>query len=108
LARGNSSFTEPLLQHGVSVKCLQLLAPGQPEWPREIMARVVTRLSSSGRDARDTVLAQSAMGLLAQVILTSQNNSLPTLLNLAKAVAALLRDEPSPPFETIAAALPVC
>jgi hypothetical protein len=56
LARGGSRITDILLKHDGDVKCLQLLAPNQPESIRELMACAVANLVESGRVALDTRL----------------------------------------------------
>jgi hypothetical protein len=112
LARGAGRMTEQraavLLRHDLGTECLQLLASDQPESIREVMARAVADLADSGRAARDTLLAENAMGLVTDAIVSSGSNSLPTLRNLARAVGCLLRHRPPPPFEAVATALPVC
>jgi hypothetical protein len=108
LACGGSDITEVVLKHDGGIKCLQLLAPDQPESIREVMAWAVANLAGSGLMARDVLLAQNAMGIVIGAITANLNNTLPTLHKLTWAMRNLCRHEPTPPLEAVAPALPVC
>jgi hypothetical protein len=109
LACGSCDTTEVVLEtHGLGVRCLQLLAPEQPESIRELMALTVANLAKSGRAPRDLLLAQNAMRLVMEAITANPNNSLPTLRKLAWAMSNLCRHKPVPPLEAVVPALPVC
>jgi hypothetical protein len=97
-----------VLEHDGGGKCLQLLTPEQPESIREALAWAVAKLAQSGRLARDVLLAQNAMGIVIDAVIANPNNSLATLRNLSWAMGNFCRLKPPPPFEAVAAALPVC